>query len=49
LKGADCLRRINPHVLEDIEDGILLDGFKEQKDIRGIPDIEKRIQEILTK
>lgn len=35
LSGAEMLRRINPHVLEDIEDFILLEGFKNQADIKG--------------
>merc|ERR1712113_444662 len=30
-EGAERLRHINPQVLEDIEDYILLDGFKGQK------------------
>ena len=36
---------INPQVLEDIEDHIILEGFKGQKDIKSIPaDIDAKIK-----
>lgn len=31
MQAAEKLRRINPHVLQDIEDHILLQGFKGKK------------------
>ena len=31
LGAAEKLRKINPHVLQDIEDHILLQGFKGKK------------------
>ena len=44
MEGAERLRHINPQILEDIEDYILLDGFKGQKDIKKTPeDIEAKI------
>ena len=45
LAGAQKLRMINPQVLEDIEDHIILEGFKGQKDIKSIPaDIDAKIK-----
>jgi hypothetical protein len=40
MSGAEKLRRINPHVLQDIEDYILLQGFKGKKlnDVKKIID-----------
>lgn len=32
LRGADILKHINEHVLEDIEDYIILSGFKPKKE-----------------
>ena len=44
MEGAERLRHINQQVLEDIEDYIILDGFKGQKDIKKVPeDIEAKI------
>jgi hypothetical protein len=31
IAAAEKLRKINPHVLQDIEDHILLEGFKDKK------------------
>jgi hypothetical protein len=40
MSGAEKLRRINHHVLQDIEDYILLQGFKGKKlnDVKKIID-----------
>ena len=45
--GAEMLRNINPHVMEDYQDFLLLHGFQNQKDIKGNRDITKRIDEVL--
>lgn len=42
LNAAERLRHINPHVLEDIEDWILIQGFK-PKNEKDIKDIGKEI------
>ena len=39
--GADALSRINPHVIEDIEDFIILQGFS---GMLTQSDIEKRVE-----
>jgi hypothetical protein len=45
IAAAEKLRRINPHVLQDIEDYILLQGFRGKKigDVKKI--IENDLQE----
>lgn len=42
IAGAEKLRRINPHVLQDIEDHILLQGLKGKKmaDVKKIIDVD---------
>lgn len=38
LAAAEKLRRINPHVIQDMEDFILLDTYKNKKirDVKGV-------------
>ena len=42
MAAAEKLRRINPHVLQDIQDYILLQGFKGKKlsDVKKIIDAD---------
>lgn len=43
------LRRVNVHVLEDIQDRYLLDGFKGDKQINGELNNERRTMMIKAK
>lgn len=43
LAGAEALRHINVQVLEDIEDYILLKGFKGIDGVRTVADIDRMI------
>ena len=45
LACAEKLRHINPHVMQDIEDYILLEGFKDKRtlDARKRTEIKKNI------
>lgn len=47
LDTAEMLKHINDHVLQDIEDAILLEGFKGQKGINSVinVDVQQRIKD----
>ena len=41
MAGAEALRHINVQVLEDIEDYIMLKGFKGMEKVRSVADIDR--------
>lgn len=43
MAGAEALRHINVQVLEDIEDYIMLKGFKGMEKVRSVADIDRMI------
>lgn len=43
IAAAEKLRNINSHVVQDIEDYILLEGYKKKQTIRAHNDIKKHI------
>jgi hypothetical protein len=47
LEAAEKLRNINPHVIQDIEDYILLEGYKKKQNIRVQNDMKKHIEQHL--